>query len=224
MFYLQFTSFSIAAGLIDVVTAVVNQAIVPYGFPQQDAGFALAFLIFVGVAAALVVAPILDRTKAHLIATKVMVFFIAGAFTALPFVPESRSVAALYTVYALIGASSISLEPAALELQASWTHPVSPEFASVICWSGAKVVTALFTYIAGNAVSDIHVTTFTRGRMLIFSPHIACSQEVSGGPAYWLAFQRAHLSRGHGLVDCAVRIADWSLDIQEDSRVGGAWQ
>ena len=70
----------------------------------------------------------------------------------MPFVPESGSTAALFAVFALLGASSISVEPCVLELQASWTHPVSPEFSSVICWSGAHIITGVFTIVVGNAL------------------------------------------------------------------------
>lgn len=148
-FYLQLISFSIFAGSIDTVTAVTNQAIEPYGFPQVDAGYAVSFLLFVGIVASLVVSPILDYTKAHLIVLKVIIVCLAGSYTALIFIPQTESAAALYVVYSLIGVFSLSIEPCVLEFQAAWTHPVSPEFSSVICWSGAKLMTGIFTIIVG---------------------------------------------------------------------------
>ena len=152
VFYLQFIGFVVFAGAIDALTTIVNQGLEPYGFPQVDAGYAVAFLIFVGVFVALIISPILDRTKAHLITLKVLVVILASSYTVLPFIPETHSTAGLYVVFAFIGASSLSVEPCVLEFQAATTHPVSPEYSSVICWSGAKIMTALFTYVAGNAL------------------------------------------------------------------------
>ncbi|CAK3864356.1 Major facilitator superfamily domain-containing 7 [Lecanosticta acicola] len=152
-FYVQFISFAVFAGAIDAVITISNQAIHPYGYPQQDAGYAIAALVFVGIATAMVISPILDRTQAHLIALKVIVIFTAAAYTALPFIPQTRSVAGLYIIFALIGAGSLSIEPCVLEFQAAWTHPVSPEFSSVIGWCGAKVIGAIFIIVAGDSLA-----------------------------------------------------------------------
>lgn len=146
-------AFAVFSGAIDTVTAITNQGIEPYGYPQASAGSAIACLIFVGIAAALIVSPILDRTKWHLSAMKLMVIIIAIAFTAVPFIPQTRSVAALCAVFAVLGAACLSIEPCVLEFQAAWTHPVSPEFSSVFCWAGAKVMGAVFTVVVGNELA-----------------------------------------------------------------------
>ena len=124
----------------------------PYGYTQLEGATAIACLIFVGIAAALIVSPILDRTKWHVPAMKVFVVIVAIAYTGLPWVPDSHSTGLLYATYAVAGAFSLSLEPCVLEFQASNTHPVSPEFSSVICWCGARVMSAIFTYVAGDAL------------------------------------------------------------------------
>lgn len=150
VFYLQFSSFSFFAGAFDASASLLNQLIEPYGFSQLNAGFSIVFMIFTGILLAFIIAPILDRTKAHLLAQKIIIPIVAIAYTILPFIPETKSVPALYAVYALIGGASISMEPCALEFQANWTHPVSPEFSSVLCWTGAKVMGAVFVLIVGN--------------------------------------------------------------------------
>jgi MFS transporter, FLVCR family, MFS-domain-containing protein 7 len=152
MFYLQFVAFSILAGAIDASITVTTQAVVPYGYSQQDGANAIAILVFVGIAAAMIVSPILDRTKWHEPAMKVFCLCLAIIYTVCPFILNTHSVAALYAVYALIGAFSLSIEPCVLEFQASRTHPVSPEFSSVVCWSGAKVTGALFTILVGDVL------------------------------------------------------------------------
>ncbi|KAK3708052.1 hypothetical protein LTR37_011745 [Vermiconidia calcicola] len=152
-FYLQFFTFAVVAGSIDTLTATTNQGVAAYGYTQNEAGFALACLVFVGILTAFIVSPILDRTKKHVLGLKVLVILIAASCTVLPFVPQTRSVPALMLVFAITGASTLSLQPCVLETQASWTHPVSPEFSSFICWSGAKVLAATFTIVVGNALA-----------------------------------------------------------------------
>lgn len=132
-FYLQFFTFAVVAGSIDTLTATTNQGVAEHGYTQKEAGFALACLVFVGVLTALIVSPILDRTKKHVLGLKVLVILIAASCTLLPFVPQTRSVPALMLVFAITGASTLSLQPCVLEIQASWTHPVSPKFSSFIC-------------------------------------------------------------------------------------------
>jgi hypothetical protein len=151
-FYLQLVAFSMFAGAIEAALSITIQALAPYGYSQQEGAYAIAFLLFVGIGAALIVSPILDYTKWHVGAMKVFVVIVAGLYTGLPWVPDSHSTVALYVIYATIGAFSLSLEPCVLEFQASQTHPVSPEFSSVICWCGAKVMSAVFTIVAGNVL------------------------------------------------------------------------
>lgn len=151
-FYLLFVTFSVVAGSIDTLTATTNQGIVKYGYTQSEAGYALAVLIGVGVLCAVVVSPILDRTKRHTLGLKIFMTAIALSFTALPFIPQTKSLIALFVVFGLVGASVLSIEPCVLEIQASWTHPVSPELSSFVCWSGAKVLAAVFTLLVGSVM------------------------------------------------------------------------
>jgi MFS transporter, FLVCR family, MFS-domain-containing protein 7 len=108
--------------------------------------------VFSGILAAMIVSPILDRTKGHLLAFKILCVFIAASYTAYPFIPQTRSVPAVIFIFIIMGVSAITAQPPLLELQASWTHPVSPEFSSFICWGGARVIAATFTLIVGNAL------------------------------------------------------------------------
>ena len=61
--------------------------------------------------------------------------------------PGTRSLAGPYVVCALLGATSFSLLPVALELLSILTLPVSPEVASVIAWTGGQILGAIFILI-----------------------------------------------------------------------------
>lgn len=109
-------------------------------------------MVFTGIVSALLISPLLDRTNTHILGLKISSALIAALCTILPFVPQTHSVPALFLTFGLIGISVFLIQPALLETQAKWTHPVSPEFSSFICWSGAKVVAAAFTVVVGNVL------------------------------------------------------------------------
>ena len=61
--------------------------------------------------------------------------------------PGTRNLAGPYVVFAILGASSFSLLPCALEYLVLITHPVSPEITSVICWTTGQLLGAIFIII-----------------------------------------------------------------------------
>ena len=106
--------------------------------------------------------PILDHTKKHLLTLKIIVPVLASTFLVLAFVPQSKSLAAVYITFAALGALSFSVTPCTLEFQAAWTHPVPPEISSTICWAGANLSTAIFIQI---------IDAFGRQKQLDGQPH-----------------------------------------------------
>jgi hypothetical protein len=151
-FYLILIVFSIVGGQTDTMTTTTNQNLRIYGFTQMQAGLANAAPVFLGILTTMIVSPILDRTRSHLLALRILVSCTATAYVALPFIPQLQSLSAVFVVYGFLGAACIASQPAILEIQASWTHPVSPEFSSFVCWSGARVIAAAWTFIVGSAL------------------------------------------------------------------------
>lgn len=151
-FYILLIGYSVLAGSVDCLTATTVQAIVPYGYTQQAAGFSLAIMIFIGLFSASINSPILDKIKRHTLGVKILSALIALLVTMLPFVVETGPVPGLLFIFALIGIAILPAQPAILETQADWTHPVSPEFSSFVYGSGAKVIAAMFTVVAGNVL------------------------------------------------------------------------
>ncbi|KAK4952621.1 hypothetical protein LTR10_009427 [Elasticomyces elasticus] len=146
-FYLMFGSFAIFVASFQSSANLVVQMLVPYGFSEVQAGIASSMMVFVGIVAAAVASPILDRLQNHLLAIQCMTPVIAASYLALVFIPQTRSVAAVYLTFALIGASSFSITPATLEHQGNWTHPVPPEISSTLCWTGGQLFTAIFMIV-----------------------------------------------------------------------------
>jgi len=146
-FYLLLLPFSVYVGFFNATSSLLNQIFEPYGFSETDAGIAGGLLIIVGLIASAIVSPLVDRTKNYVLVIKILVPLIAVSYLALVFMPRTGSVAGPYIVCAILGATSFSLLPCALEYLVIVTHPVSPEISSTICWTGGQLLGGVFILI-----------------------------------------------------------------------------
>ncbi|KAI1327380.1 MFS general substrate transporter [Xylariaceae sp. FL0255] len=143
--------FTVYVGTFNSISSLLNQILGPYGFGSDEAGIAGALFIFVGLGTSAVTSPILDRTKAFLLAIKILVPVIALSLLAFIFVPGTRQLAGPYVVLAILGAASFSLVPVALEFMCELGHPMSPEVTSTIGWAGGQLLGGIFI-IVSNAL------------------------------------------------------------------------
>lgn len=146
-FYLMFASFAVFLSAFQATGDLANEIVQPYGFNEVNAGIATALMVIAGIIAAAIASPILDRTKSHLLAVKIIVPLIALSYTVFIFIPQTKSVAALFTIFAIMGATSFAITPGTLEYQAEMGHPVSPEILRVMCWSGGQLLSAIFIMV-----------------------------------------------------------------------------
>jgi len=153
-FYLLFVPFSVYVGFFNAVSSLLNQIFEPYGFSETDAGIAGGLLIIVGLIASAVVSPFVDRTKRYLPVIKVLVPTIAACYLVLIWIPATRSLPGPYIVCSLLGATSFSLLPCALEYLVIITHPVSPEVSSTVCWTGGQLLGAIFIIVMDGLKGD----------------------------------------------------------------------
>ncbi|KAF2970953.1 hypothetical protein GQX73_g2616 [Xylaria multiplex] len=140
--------YAVYVGFFNSISSLLNQILLPYGFSSDDAGIAGAVLIVVGLVASAISSPILDRTKAFILAIKVAVPIIGLSYLAFIFVPPTRQLAGPYVVLSILGASSFSLVPVALELLCELSHPMSPEITSTIAWGGGQLLGGVFILIS----------------------------------------------------------------------------
>jgi len=146
-FWMVLIPFSIYTAFFNATSTLINQIFYPYGYSETDAGIAGALLIFVGLASAAVVSPVVDRTKKYTPVIKVLVPLIATSYLILIWMPATRTVAGPWAVCALLGATSFSLLPCALEYLALVTHPVSPEITSTVVWAMGQLLGAVFIVV-----------------------------------------------------------------------------
>jgi FLVCR family MFS transporter 7 len=132
-FYIVFFTFGTYTACFNAFSSLLNQILYPYGYSEDEAGISGAIMIFVGLVVAAIVSPILGRTHAYLLGIRTLI--------------------APYLLSAVLGASSFSLMPVALEFLVEITFPASPEVSSTICWVGGQLFGAIFIIIM-NALKD----------------------------------------------------------------------
>lgn len=152
-FWMLFIPYAVYVGFFNSISSLLNQMMEPYGFDDTESGIAGAILIVVGLVAAAITSPILDRTKAFIPAIKVAIPITAVSYLIFIWMPATRDIAGPYVVLAILGASSFSLVPVASELLVELTHPVSPEVTSTLAWSGGQLLGAIFI-IVSDALKD----------------------------------------------------------------------
>ena len=146
-FYVIFFIFGVYVGFFNAFSSLLNQILYPYGYSENEAGICGAVLIVVGLVAAAISSPILDRTHAYLLGIKILCPIVALSYLAMIWAPQTRTIAAPYVLSALLGASSFSLLPVALEYLVEITFPASPEVSSTICWAGGQIFGGIFIVV-----------------------------------------------------------------------------
>lgn len=152
-FYVLFITFGVYVGLFNAFSSLLNQVLYPYGFSEDEAGICGAVLIVVGLVAAAINSPILDRTHAYLLNIKIIVPILALSYLGMIWAPQTRGIVAPCVLSAVMGATSFTLLPIALEYLVEVTYPASPEVGSTICWAGGQLLGGLFIVIM-NALKD----------------------------------------------------------------------
>lgn len=146
-FWLLLIPYGIFVGAFNSVSSLLNQIMTPYGFSSDDAGIAGALLIVVGLVASAIASPILDRTKAFMLAIRICVPVIAVMYLIFIWMPGTRHLAGPYVALSILGASSFSLVPVALEYLVDLAHPCSPEVTSTVAWALGQLLGGLFILI-----------------------------------------------------------------------------
>ncbi|KAK9465107.1 major facilitator superfamily domain-containing protein [Lipomyces arxii] len=147
-FYFMFALFSVLVGFFNSFSSLINQIMEPYGYTSDQAGIDGAVLIVAGLVAAAVLSPILDRTHTFLLAIRIQVPLIAACYIALIFTQTTdNQLAGPYFVSGILGATSFSLLPVALEWVQEQTFPVNPELTSSIFWVGGNVLGGIFIVV-----------------------------------------------------------------------------
>lgn len=176
-FYLMLIPFSVYVGCFNATSSLINQIFQPYGFSETEAGIAGGILILAGLISSAIISPIFDRTKSYVMPVKIIIPVIAICYIILIFMPGTRSLPGPYVICGLLGATSFTLLPVALELLSILTLPVSPEVSSVIAWSGGQILGGILIVVMDALKSSNGWDGEPKGTLkqaLILQAAIAC--------------------------------------------------
>ena len=148
--WLVLVPFAVHVGLFNALSSVLNQIMVPHGFSDDEAGIGGAILIVVGLVSSAILSPIFDRSKKFLLAIKVLVPTVALSYLTFIWMPKTGSVVGPYFVLAVLGASSFSLLPVALEYLCDLSHPASAEVTTTLAWTGGQAFGGIFIYVSDS--------------------------------------------------------------------------
>ena len=173
-FWLIYIPFVVYVGFFNSFSTLLTQFLTPYGLSEQDAGIAGAVLIVVGLVAAAITSPLIDKYKQYVLLIKLLVPLLGIGYLIFIWAPPTGGIAYPYVVCALLGAAGLSLVPIALEWLCEVTYPVEPELSSVLCWAGGQLMGAIFIIVseALEAGSDGN-PPYNMQRALIFQAVIA---------------------------------------------------
>ncbi|KOC09982.1 cell surface receptor/MFS transporter (FLVCR) [Aspergillus flavus AF70] len=144
-FWLLSLPFSIYVALFNSTITLINQAVIPYGATEEEAGIAGGILIGAGLLGAAIISPLNDRFKWYTGTIRILFPITCAMYISLVFAPASSwGIWPTYLVCAILGFSSFSLVPVLLELLAELTFPHSPEIGSTISWLGGQIFGAVF--------------------------------------------------------------------------------
>ena len=187
-FFLLLAPFAVYVALFNSATSILTQVLTPYGFSEDQSGIAGALLIVVGLVAAAITSPLIDRTKAYLPFIKIFVPIIASCYLAFIWAPPTRSLAAPYVILSVLGATSFSLVPMVLEMLVEVTFPVGPEVGSTIAWAGGQLFGGIFIVISDASQSGRNASPpWNMHRALVFQAVMAWAAVPAVMALGWVA-------------------------------------
>ncbi|KAJ6586871.1 major facilitator superfamily domain-containing protein [Mycena vulgaris] len=135
--------------IVFLVFGVLSSALQPVGYSSDTAGFMGAVLLLSGIVAAIVTAPIFDRVfTTHLaITTKILVPILAVAWLSLIWAVKPHNTGGLYAICALIGVTSVTMLPIALELACEITR--NADGSSALMWFACNLFAVAFILVEG---------------------------------------------------------------------------
>ncbi|OCH88925.1 MFS general substrate transporter [Obba rivulosa] len=174
-FSIMILDFGILVGVVNAFSLLTNQDLAPYGYSSDTAGFMGATLLLVGLIAAAITSPLFDRVLTyHLALTcKSFIPFLAVAWLSLIWAVRRDDAAGLYAIMAIIGGSSLTLLPVAIELACELTRNAMASSAILWCSSNVFGVTMVLAEGALRAGPDANPPLNMR-RALIFQGCFVC--------------------------------------------------
>ncbi|KZT05289.1 MFS general substrate transporter, partial [Laetiporus sulphureus 93-53] len=130
-------AFGVLVGVINAFSILTAQDFEPYGYSDDISGLFGATILLTGIVAAFITAPLFDRVFTHHLALtcKLLCPFLGGAWLGLIWAVRRNDTGALFALMAVIGVTSLTMLPVALELAVELTR--NADASSAVLWASA---------------------------------------------------------------------------------------
>ncbi|CAO0792691.1 unnamed protein product [Mucor circinelloides] len=127
-------------GLSIAWNGLMNQAISPYGYTDNEIGNIAAIGVVGGTLGCLMSGPIIDRTKQHKVLLKIMAPLMFSTYLAFIFVVKRDSFAAILYTNMLSQFFLSFMVPVCVELGVEISYPVTESLSTSILWQVSQLV------------------------------------------------------------------------------------
>ncbi|KAF8754754.1 MFS general substrate transporter [Rhizoctonia solani] len=136
--------FGSLVGAFSAFSILISQIFTPYGYSSDEAGIMGGVLILAGIVGAAIFSPLVDRYLSNRLAlvAKALVPLLAACYISLIWDVQPNNYAGIYVVMVLIGVSSFTLLPIALEIGCEVTR--SAETSSAMLWFTGNLLSVTF--------------------------------------------------------------------------------
>ncbi|GAN06656.1 cell surface receptor major facilitator superfamily transporter transporter [Mucor ambiguus] len=131
---------SLNIGLSIAWNGLMNQAIAPYGYTDNEIGNIAAIGVVGGTFGCLMSGPIIDRTKQHKVLLKIMAPLMFSTYVAFIFVVKKDSFAAILYTNMLSQFFLSFMVPVCVELGVEISYPVTESLSTSILWQVSQLV------------------------------------------------------------------------------------
>jgi len=133
-------SFCLTCGVFNSFSTLYFQILLPYGVSAGTAGVGSALLAATGLGSALILGPLADITKKHLLIMKACSSLLAILNIVFIFVPGTQNVGLCYGITALISLFQTGSLPVVLEFLVEIHYPHGCEVPVSLMWGGGNTL------------------------------------------------------------------------------------
>ncbi|KAK7053012.1 hypothetical protein VNI00_004333 [Paramarasmius palmivorus] len=146
--------FGIMVAAANTFSLLTDQVLAPYGYSDGTSGLMGATLLLSGLVAACISAPLFDKILTHHLAitAKILVPCLGGAWLSLIWAVNPDNDGLLYVIMVIIGVSSLTLMPIALELGSDLTR--NAEASSSLLWFMGNLFGVIFVIVQDQLRAD----------------------------------------------------------------------
>ncbi|KAG1732245.1 major facilitator superfamily domain-containing protein [Suillus paluster] len=141
--------FGVLVGATNALSVLSAQYFEPEGYSDAISGLFGATLLFSGILASVVTAPLFDRVLTHHlgITLKALVPIVAGAWLSLIWAVKPNNTGGIFAIMVIIGVGSITMLPVALELGVELTR--NADGSAAILWCSGNAFGIIFILAEG---------------------------------------------------------------------------